>query len=98
VLFVTLDPERDKPALLQSYVPAFDPRFVGLYGDEATTSRTAKEFKVFYQKVPGSRPDSYSLDHSAGLYVFDPEGHIRLFVRPGQNADSIAQDLKHLLS
>ena len=74
VLFVTLDPDRDKPALLAQYVPAFDPRFVGLYGDDAVIARTAKEFKVFYQKVAGPTPTSYTLDHTAGTYVFDADG------------------------
>ncbi len=97
VLFVTLDPERDKPALLSQYVPTFDPRFMGLYGDAEATARTAKEFKVFYQKVPGPTPTSYTLDHTAGLYVFDPSGRIRLFIRQGQRAASIAHDLKRLL-
>ena len=98
VLFVTLDPERDTPALLAQYVPAFDPRFVGLHGDEAATARTAKEFKIFYQRNPGPTPTSYTLDHSAGSYVFDPAGHVRLFVRQGQPAASITHDLKLLLS
>ena len=98
VLFVTLDPERDKPALLAQYVPAFDPRFVGLYADEATTARTAKEFKVFYQRVPGPTPTSYTFDHTAGTYVFDTDGRVRLFLRQGQSARSIAHDLKQLLS
>lgn len=97
VLFVTLDPERDTPALLSQYVPSFDKRFVGLYGDEAATARTAKEFKLFYQKVAGPTPTSYTLDHSAGSYVFDADGRIRLFMRQGQSAASIAHDLKILL-
>ncbi len=98
VLFVTLDPERDKPALLAQYVPAFDPRFVGLYADEATTARTAKEFKIFFQRVPGPTPTSYTFDHSAGTFVFDSQGRIRLFLRQGQGAASITHDLKQLLS
>ncbi len=98
VLFVTLDPERDKPALLSQYVPAFDRRFVGLYGDEATTVRTAKDFKVFFQRVPGPTAASYTLDHTAGTYVFDPQGHVRLFVRQGEPAASVVHDLKQLLS
>ena len=97
VLFVTLDPERDNPGLLAQYVPAFDPRFIGLYADEATTAQTAKEFKVFYQRVPGATPNSYTLDHTAGTYVFDTEGRIRLFLRQGQSPNSIAHDLKQLL-
>jgi len=97
VLFVTVDPERDTQELLSKYVPAFDPSFVGLYGDQAATDKVAKEFRVFYQKVPGKTPGSYTMDHTAGSYVFDPEGHIRLFVRHGQGPDPIAHDLKLLL-
>ncbi|MEO8936000.1 MAG: SCO family protein [Burkholderiaceae bacterium] len=98
VLFVTLDPARDTPALLAQYVPAFDSRFVGLYGDETTTVQTAKDFKVFFQRVPGPTPTSYTLDHTAGSYVFDPAGHIRLFLRQGQTADAVTHDLRLLLS
>jgi protein SCO1/2 len=97
VLFVTLDPARDSAALLSQYVPAFDPRFVGLRGDEAATAQTAKEFKVFYQKVPGATPDGYTLDHTAGTYVFDPSGHIRLFIRQGEAPPAVTHDLKLLL-
>lgn len=98
VLFVTIDPERDTPALLSRYVPAFDPRFLGLVGDLAATEKIAKEFHVFYQKVPGKTPGSYTMDHSAGSFVFDPQGRVRLFVRNGQGAESIVHDLKILLS
>jgi protein SCO1/2 len=98
VLFVTLDPERDTPALLAKYVPSFDSRFLGLVGDKAATDKVAKEFKVFYQKVPGKQPGSYTLDHTAGSYVFDPQGRIRLFIRHGQGAEPIVHDLKLLLS
>nr|WP_061945782.1 SCO family protein [Collimonas pratensis] len=97
VLFVTIDPERDTQELLSKYVPAFDPSFVGLYGDAAATEKVAKEFRVFYQKVPGKTPGSYSMDHTAGSYVFDPDGHIRLFIRHGQGPEPIAHDLKLLL-
>jgi len=97
VLFVTIDPERDTQALLAQYIPAFDARFLGLYGDLAATEKTAKEFKVFYQKVPGKTPGSYTMDHTAGSYVFDPQGRIRLFIRHGQGAAPIAHDLKLLL-
>ncbi|HWX02697.1 SCO family protein [Collimonas sp.] len=98
VLFVTVDPERDTQELLSKYVPAFDPSFVGLYGDAAATEKVAKEFRVFYQKVPGKTPGSYSMDHTAGSYVFDPDGHIRLFIRHGQGPEPIAHDLKLLLN
>ena len=97
VLFVTLDPERDTAALLAQYVPAFDKRFLGLFGDAQATAKVAKEFKVFYQKVPGSAPGSYSLDHTAGSYVFDPKGRLRLFVKHGQGPAPLVADLGRLL-
>jgi protein SCO1/2 len=98
VLFITLDPERDTRELLASYVPAFDKRFVGLYGTPEQTAKTAKDFKVFYSKVPGKEPGSYTIDHMAGSYVFDKEGRVRLFIRHGGNADSIVHDVRQLLS
>jgi len=97
VLFVTVDPQRDTPQLLASYVPAFDPSFLGLYGDAAATARVAKEFKVFFQKVPGKTPDNYSVDHTSASYVFDPQGRLRLLVRPG-NVPNLVADLKTLLA
>jgi protein SCO1/2 len=97
VLFVTVDPERDSPELLAKYVPAFDPSFIGLYGDAEATARTAKEFKVFYKKVPGSSPTSYSVDHTAALYIYDPSGRLRLFAKHAQGADALAHDIKLLL-
>jgi protein SCO1 len=96
VLFVTVDPERDTQPVLAQYVPAFDPSFVGLRGDATATAKVAKDFKVFYQKVPGSKPDNYSVDHTAGSYVFDPQGRLRLFVRHG-NAANLVSDLQALL-
>jgi protein SCO1/2 len=97
VLFVTVDPDRDTQALLAAYVPNFDSRFLGLYGDQAATAKIAKDFKVFYQKNPGKTADSYTVDHTAGSYVFDREGRIRLFLRHGQGAEPIVHDLKILL-
>ncbi len=96
VLFVTVDPERDTPALLAQYVPAFDRRFLGLYGDADATARTAKEFKVLYQKVAGPT-GNYTMDHSAGTYVFDPQGRLRLYVSNGQGPDVFVHDLRELL-
>jgi protein SCO1/2 len=97
VLFVTVDPERDTRELLSQYVPAFHPSFLGLYGDAAATAATAKEFKVFFAKVPGKEPGSYSMDHTAASYVFDRNGKIRLYVRPEQSIEQITQDIKLLL-
>lgn len=97
VLFVTVDPARDTPELLASYVPTFDRRFIGLYGDEQETERTARAFRVFYQKVPGKTPGSYTVDHTAGSYVYDPHGRLRLFIRHGAGPEPIAHDLRLLL-
>ena len=95
VLFVTLDPERDTPDVLGKYVGAFDPRFLGLYGDAAATQRAAREFKVFYEKRKTA--DGYSVDHSGQTYVIDPQGRLRLFVRPDRLASDLPEDLKTLL-
>jgi protein SCO1 len=97
VVFISVDPERDTQALLAQYVPSFDRSFIGLYGTPDEIARTAKEFKVIYQKVPGKTPTSYSIDHTAGSYVFDPQGRVRLFVKHSQSVDSIAEDVKRLL-
>ncbi|GAA0411705.1 SCO family protein [Massilia aurea] len=97
VLFVTVDPERDTQELLSHYVPAFDKRFIGLYGDAAATAKVAKEFKVFYAKAPGVDASSYTVDHTAGSFVFDKQGQLRLFVRHGQGPGLIAHDLRQLL-
>lgn len=98
VLFITVDPERDTPELLAKYVPAFHPSFIGLTGDKAAIEKVAKEFRVFYQKVPGKEAGSYSVDHTAGSYLFDPQGRIRLFIRHGQGTEPIVHDLKLLLA
>jgi protein SCO1/2 len=97
VLMVTLDPERDTRELLAKYVPAFNPGFLGLYGDLEATRRTAKEFKVYFEKRPGKTPGEYSVDHSAQSYVFDPQGRLRLFVRHDRIAEDLAPDLRVLL-
>lgn len=98
VLFVTIDPERDTAELLSKYVPAFDPRFLGLIGDKNETAKVANEFKIVYQKSPGKDPGSYTMDHTSASYVFDPQGRIRLYVRPGQGIGPLVHDLKLLLS
>jgi len=98
VVFVTLDPERDTPALIAEYMAQFDPGFLGLRGDKAATEATAKEFKVFYTKQAAGGAGGYTLDHTAGSYVFDPQGRLRLYVRHGAAAADIAADIKLLLS
>lgn len=97
-VFVTVDPERDTPQLLKSYVQGFDPSFVALRGTAEQTQATAKEFKVFYAKVPGKEPGAYTMDHTAGSYVFDAQGRLRLFVRYGSPTEALVADLKTLLA
>jgi protein SCO1/2 len=98
VLFVTVDPARDTPALLAQYAPAFHPSFLGLYADEKGIAAVAKEFKVFYAIQPGSTPGSYSVDHSTGSYAFDTQGKLRLLLRHGETPGNVATDLKLLLA
>lgn len=97
VLFVTIDPERDTQDLLAAYVPNFDPRFLALRGDAAQTAKVAQEFKVVYQKAAGKSADTYTMDHTAASYIFDPQGRVRLFVQYGQKTDAITHDLRLLL-
>ena len=97
VLFVTLDPERDTPALLAQFVPAFDSNFLGLYGNADATAGVAREFKIFYQKQESASKAGYTLDHSAGTYVFDQTGRLRLLMSYGQGAEAMAQDIRALL-
>jgi len=97
VLFVTVDPERDTPQVLAQYVPAFDPSFVGLYGDAQATQRAAKEFRIFYAKNSSSTAGAYTVDHSAQVFVFDPQGRLRLLARPERISQDLADDLRTLL-
>lgn len=97
VVFVTVDPERDTPALLAQYVPAFNPTFLGLYGTDSAIAKTAKEFRIFFQKQPKDEKGRYAMDHTAGTYVLDQKGRLRLFMGYGQASQAIAHDLKLLL-
>jgi len=97
-VFVTVDPERDKPELLKAYMASFDPSFVALRGTLEQTQATAKEFKAYFAKVPGKVEGSYTMDHSAGAYVFDTKGNVRLFERYGAGAEGLTADVKALLA
>jgi protein SCO1 len=96
-VFVTLDPERDTPQVLKAYLANFDPTFVALRGTPQQTAAVAKDFKIFYQKVPGKTPGSYTLDHSAAAYVYDAQGRLRLYTRYGSGPQALASDVKQLL-
>jgi len=97
-IFVTVDPERDQPALLKAYLQNFGPDMVGLRGSPEQVREVAREFKVFYNKVPGKTDTSYTIDHTAGSYVFDRQGRIRLFTRYNSGAENLVADLRQLLA
>jgi protein SCO1 len=97
-VFITIDPERDTPEILKSYVASFDPSFIALRGTLDQTQATAKAFKVFFAKVPGKAPGSYTMDHSAGSFVLDTKGNPRLFERYGAGAPALSADIKALLA
>ena len=97
-IFVSVDPQRDTPEVLKAYAQAFGDDVVALRGDDAQTKAAAQEFKVFYSKVPGKTPDTYTIDHTAGSYVFDTQGRIRLFMRHGQPAAAVEADIRRLLA
>ncbi len=97
-VFVTIDPERDTPAVLKAYMASFDPSFVALRGTLEQTAAAAKEFKVFYAKVPSKSEGSYTMDHTAGSFLIDASGKVRLFERYGDGGEAMTADVKALLA
>ena len=96
-IFVTVDPERDTGAVLKAYVDNFNAGFIGLRGNSEQTQQVAREFKVFFAKVPGRTESTYTIDHTAGAYIFDPHGRIRLFSRNGAGPKALEEDIRALL-
>jgi protein SCO1/2 len=96
-LLVTLDPERDTPDLLKAYMVNFDPMFLALRPTPEQLPALAKDFKIYYKKVAGKSADSYTMDHSAGSYIFDTKGQLRLFTRYGSGAPVLTADIAQLL-
>ena len=97
VVLISVDPERDTPEILKAYMTNFDPSFLALRPTLPELAAVAKEFKIYYKKVEGSAPGSYSMDHTAGSYLFDGKGHIRLFTRYGSSADLLVSDVRQLI-
>lgn len=97
-LFVSVDPERDTPAIMKEYMASFDPSFLALYAAPNQLPEVAKSFRIYYKKVDGKTPTSYTMDHSAGSYVYDTQGRLRLYHRYGSGAPALAGDLKKLLA
>jgi protein SCO1/2 len=98
VLFVTVDPERDTQEVLAAYVPWFDARFLGAYGDAQTTVAAAREFRVYFSKVKGNSALDYSIDHTAASFAYDTQGRLRLLINHGATAQQISEDLSKLLA
>ena len=96
-IFVTVDPERDTPEVLKGYMANFDPTFIALRGTPEQLAAMAKDFKVYYKRVDGKSPTTYTMDHSAASYVYDTQGRLRLYTRYGSGADALASDLRLLL-
>ena len=96
-IFVSLDPERDTPQVLKAYLANFDESFVGLSGTADEIAAVAKDFKIFFKKVPGKTEGTYTLDHSAGTYLFDAQGRLRVYERYGAGPQLLTQDVKALL-
>ncbi|MDH4425248.1 MAG: SCO family protein [Acidovorax sp.] len=97
-IFVTVDPERDTPEVLKAYMANFDPTFLALRGTPEQLAAVAKDFKIYYKKVDGKTPTSYTMDHSAGSYVYDTAGRLRVYNRYGSGAQALAADVKALLA
>ena len=98
VVFISIDPERDTPEVLKAYMGSFDPSFTGLYAASPDAlAALAKDFKIYYKKVDGKTPTSYSMDHTAASYVYDPQGRLRLYARYGIGPQAMADDIRLLL-
>jgi protein SCO1/2 len=96
-LFVTVDPQRDTPEVLKGYMANFDPTFLALSAPPDKLAELAKEYKIYYKRVEGKTPSSYTMDHSAGSYVYDTKGQLRLFTRYGSDPKGLIEDVRILL-
>ena len=97
-LFVTVDPARDTPEVLKAYMTAFDPSFLALITTPETLAQVTKEYKIYYKRVDGSAPNTYTMDHSAGSYIYDTKGQLRLFTSYGSGVAALTSDIKILLN
>jgi len=96
-LFVSIDPQRDTPEVLKGYMANFDPTFLALSAPPDKLAELAKDYKIYYKKVEGKTPNSYTMDHSAGSYVYDTKGQLRLFSRYGSDPKGLTEDIRILL-
>ena len=96
-VFVTVDPARDTPELLRAYMANFDASLVAFVPTPDELAEVARAFKIYYKKVDGKTPTSYTMDHSAGSYVYDTQGRLRLYTRYGAGAQVLSEDIRTLL-
>jgi protein SCO1/2 len=96
-VFITVDPERDQPEVLKEYMANFDPSFLALIPSMEELPSLAKSYKIYYKKVPGPTPTSYTMDHQAGTYIYDTEGQLRLYARYGLGPVAVTEDIGKLL-
>ena len=96
-IFVTVDPERDTADMLKAYMGNFDPSFLALRGTPEQTAAVAKDFKIYFKKVDGKTPTSYTMDHSAGSYIYDTQGRLRVYYRYGSGVEALVADVRSLL-
>ena len=97
-LFISVDPERDTPEVMKAYMHNFDPTFLALLPTPEQLPEVTKAFRIYYKKVPGQTPTSYTMDHSAGSYIYDPQGRLRLYHRYGSGSQAMADDVRQLLN
>ncbi len=97
MLLLSIDPERDTPEKLKSYVNYFDPRFTGATGPTTELDKLARAMSFVYAKVPGATPETYTMDHSAALMLINPEGQLAGFFTAPHRREALAADLTNLL-
>jgi len=97
VIVITLDPVRDTEDVLKKFIPTFNSSFLGLTGTENDIDKVANQLKIFNKKVNDGSKAGYTIDHSAGLYVIDKKGSIKLHISNGQKPEDLASDLAKLI-
>jgi len=96
IVFISVDPDRDTPAVLKSYIESFGGPITGLTGTAAEVKQAAQDYKVYYAKHPTK--DGYDMDHGALIYIMDPQGRFTATFTPDDTSDTMATRLKKLVS
>jgi protein SCO1/2 len=98
ILFVSVDPARDTPAIMHAYVNAFDPRAVGLTGTPSNVEALVKRYRASFSREAGAVDGNYEVSHSSAIYVFDRDGNARVLATPDASQNDLVHDLKLLLA